>query len=128
MSFLFENTDLKISEDLPKPTVSVLTKPASPTKIGNKSSKESRNRAQILANKIEAYSAKKMKTEDIDYQDINVNLALSFYQQGIFYKNLGINSEALRNLEEASLLLQKDGNKDIAKEVETMIRNLKKTK
>jgi hypothetical protein len=25
-------------------------------------------------------------------------------------------------------LLQKDGNKDIAKEVETMIRNLKKTK
>ena len=128
MSFLFENTDLKIPEDLPKPTVSVLTKPASPTKIGNKSSKESRNRAQILANKIEAYSAKKMKTEDIDYQDINVNLALSFYQQGIFYKNLGINSEALRNLEEASLLLQKDGNKDIAKEVETMIRNLKKTK
>ena len=128
MSFLSENTDLKIPEDLPKPTASVPTKPAAPPKIVNKSSKESINQAQILANKIEAYSAKKMKKEDIDHQGINVNLALSFYQQGIFYKNLGINSEALRNLEEASLLLHKDGNQDIAKEIEAMIRNLKKTK
>jgi tetratricopeptide (TPR) repeat protein len=56
---------------------------------------------------------------------LNSKLASSFLQRGNYYKNLGIYSEAIKNFEQAYLLLQKDGHFNEAVTVEAMIRKLR---
>jgi tetratricopeptide (TPR) repeat protein len=133
MSFLPKPKRLTIPEDFPQKSDqlahrSIFIRP--PNKIINKPPLDTLMNPSVLGKKIQTDTSRKTEADGINNQQVNLNLALSFYQQGIFYKNLGINSEAIRNLEEASLLLQKygqkNGNQDIAKEVETIIRNLRK--
>ncbi len=56
---------------------------------------------------------------------LNSRLASSFLQRGTYYKNLGIYSEAIKNFEQAYLLLEKDGHLTDAKNVEKMINELR---
>ena len=56
---------------------------------------------------------------------LNSSLASSFLQRGTYYKSLGIYPEAIKNFEQAYLLLQKDGHFEEATTVEAMIRKLR---
>ena len=56
---------------------------------------------------------------------LNLRLASYFLQRGTDYKNKGIYPEAIKNFEQAYLLLQKDGHFDEATTVEAMIRKLR---
>ena len=56
---------------------------------------------------------------------LNSRLASYFLQRGTDYKNKGIYPEAIKNFEQAYLLLQKDGHFDEATTVEAMIRKLR---
>jgi serine/threonine protein kinase len=56
---------------------------------------------------------------------LNSKLASSFLQRGTYYKSLGIYPEAIKNFEQAYLLLQKDGHFNEAVTVEAMIRELR---
>ena len=53
------------------------------------------------------------------------NLADVFVQRGIYYKNLGIYEEAIKNYEQAYLILQKEGNSQVAKEIQATIDDLR---
>jgi tetratricopeptide (TPR) repeat protein len=53
------------------------------------------------------------------------SLASSFVQRGAYYKSLGIYSEAIKNFEQAYLILDKDGYFEEAATVESMIKELR---
>jgi tetratricopeptide (TPR) repeat protein len=59
------------------------------------------------------------------YLTLNSSLASSFLQRGTYYKKLGIYSEAIKNFEQAYLLLAKDGHFKEAEIVEAMIQDLR---
>ncbi len=78
-----------------------------------------------IAKEIENYSLR-YSDQQSQEKTLNLNLALSFYQQGIFYKNLGMNVEALSNLEQASLLLDKQGYPKIVKKIAVVAQEIEK--
>jgi tetratricopeptide (TPR) repeat protein len=57
--------------------------------------------------------------------ELKSSLASSFVQRGAYYKNLGIYSEAIKNFEQAYLILDKDGYFEEAATVESMIKELR---
>ncbi|MFM8293047.1 MAG: protein kinase domain-containing protein [Microcystaceae cyanobacterium] len=80
---------------------------------------------EAIAKEIENYSLRR-DVKQSEEKALNLNLALSFYQQGIFYKNLGMNAEALSNLEQAILLLDKQGYPHIVKKIAVIVQELQK--
>ncbi|MFM7580561.1 MAG: hypothetical protein ACKO5Q_26985, partial [Microcystaceae cyanobacterium] len=78
---------------------------------------------EAIAKEIENYSLRR-DVKQSEEKALNLNLALSFYQQGIFYKNLGMNAEALSNLEQAILLLDKQGYPNIVKKIAVIVQEL----
>ncbi len=77
-----------------------------------------------LSIKIKNYSDNQLNKSK-KFSELNSNLALSFFQRGIFYRNSGIYTEAIKNFEQAYFLLQKEGNTAAAEDVEVMISELR---
>lgn len=71
------------------------------------------------------YSDNSINESSKRYLTLNSSLASSFLQRGTYYKNLGIYSEAIKNFEQAYLLLAKDGQFKEAETVEAMIHDLR---
>ncbi|MFM7438901.1 MAG: protein kinase domain-containing protein [Snowella sp.] len=79
------------------------------------------------SNNNQSYSDELMTKNSRKSLALNSRLASSFLQRGTYYKNLGIYSEAIKNFEQAYLLLEKEGHLSDAKAVEAMINELKKS-
>ncbi|MFN5514629.1 MAG: protein kinase domain-containing protein [Cyanobacteriota bacterium] len=53
--------------------------------------------------------------------NVALNLALNFYDKGLYYKDLGLYYPAIKYLEESHFLLKKEGEKAMAAEVESVL-------
>ncbi|MBJ7900231.1 MAG: hypothetical protein GC158_09995 [Cyanobacteria bacterium RI_101] len=53
--------------------------------------------------------------------NVALNLALNFYDKGVYYKDLGLYYPAIKYLEESYFLLNKEGEKALAQEVESVL-------
>jgi serine/threonine protein kinase len=71
------------------------------------------------------YSDKSINKNPKKSLTLNSRLASYFLERGTDYKNKGIYPEAIKNFEQAYLLLQKDGHFNEAVTVEAMIRKLR---
>ncbi|MGL5034610.1 MAG: protein kinase domain-containing protein [Microcystaceae cyanobacterium] len=100
-------------------------------KIAVKPSTKKPINPQSLIKEIESYGSQKQLEEALDSSQIsresslNINLALSFYQQGLIYQNLGMLYEAAENFKQSSVVLKQEGNERLAKKVDTVIGQLK---
>jgi tetratricopeptide (TPR) repeat protein len=97
--------------------------------LANKTSLETPDifNADKNPNNNQSYSDELMTKDSRKSLALNSRLASSFLQRGTYYKNLGIYSEAIKNFEQAYLLLEKEGHLSDAKAVERMINELKKS-
>ena len=86
-----------------------------------------RSVGQVTKNN-QSYSDKLINTNSEKSLSLNSKLASSFLQRGTYYKNLGIYSEAIKNFEQAYLLLEKDGYSKQAATVEAMIKELRNSR
>jgi tetratricopeptide (TPR) repeat protein len=59
---------------------------------------------------------------------LNSNLVSSFFQKGIYYKNLGMYDEAIKNFEQAYLIVHKEKNSKLAADIEVIIADLRAKK
>jgi hypothetical protein len=56
---------------------------------------------------------------------VALNLALNFYDKGVYYKDLGLYYPAIKYLEESYFLLNKEGEKAMAAEVESVLAQVR---
>lgn len=57
--------------------------------------------------------------------NVALNLALNFYDKGVYYKDLGLYYPAIKYLEESHFLLEKEGEKVMAAEVESVLSQVR---
>jgi len=57
--------------------------------------------------------------------NVALNLALNFYDKGVYYKDLGLYYPAIKYLEESYFLLNKEGEKAMAAEVESVLAQVR---